>query len=475
MAKRSITALAIVALGLLLAGCVSVPGRGGFDQVQQATVQRLGQKVQWNQGTADDEAVAEAVQSLLHRPLTADDAVQIALLNNRRLQAVYEELGVAQANLVQAGLLKNPRFSGSFQPSVSAGPVPMIGLELTQDFLDLFFVGLRKNVASAEFDAAKSRVTIAVLDQAGATRVAFLDLQAAEQLLEMRRSVADAAAASLEASQKLFDAGNITRLALANERAGSSQAKLDLAAAQAEAIKQRERLNRMMGLWGADATAWHVAGRLPDLPKDEIDIQGIERRAIAQSLDLAEAKARVEAAAGRAGITRWSAILSDLEVGVISNRENDGFWHVGPSVALQIPIFDQGQAKNAAAAAQLRRALQEYVAKAIELRSIARAARNRLVAARERAAYCRDVLLPVRHEVLRESQLQYNAMQIGVFQLLLAKREEIEAGSQYIESLRDYWLARANLELILAGRNPQGASDAVKGSSSGAGVQRKDH
>jgi cobalt-zinc-cadmium efflux system outer membrane protein len=119
--------------------------------------------------------------------------------------------------------------------------------------------------------------------------------------------------------------------------------------------------------------------------------------------------------------------------------------------------------------------LQEYVAEAVELRSTARAARDRLVAARERAAYCRDVLLPARHEVLRESQLQYNAMQIGVFQLLLAKREEIEAGGQYIESLRDYWLGRANLELILAGRNPPGAGDAARSSSAGAGSQRKDH
>ena len=461
MSKRSIMALAMVALGVVLTGCASVPSKGGFDQVQQAAAQRLGQKVKWSQGTADDQAATRAVQALLQHPLTADDAVQIALLNNRRLQATYEELGVAQANLVQAGLLKNPRFSGSFEPSVSAGPVPVVGLELTQDFLDLFFVGLRKNIASSEFDAAKARVTAAVLDQAGETRAAFLEFQAAEQLLEMRQSIADAATASFEASQKLFDAGNITKLALANERAGLSQAKLDLATAQAEVVERRERLNRSMGLWGAAVTTWRVAGRLPELPKEEIDLLGVERRAIAQSLDLAEAKARVQVAAGQAGITQWSTILSELEVGVISTRENDGVWHVGPSVSLQIPLFDQGQARNAAAAAQLRRALQDYAAEAVELRSAARAARDRLVAARERAAYCRDVLLPARDDVLRESQLQYNAMQIGVFQLLTAKRDEVEAGSQFIAALRDYWIARARLELILAGRNVSASGGAV--------------
>jgi outer membrane protein, heavy metal efflux system len=144
-------------------------------------------------------------------------------------------------------------------------------------------------------------------------------------------------------------------------------------------------------------------------------------------------------------------------------------------VAIQIPIFDQGQATNAVAAAELRRAMQDYVAEAVELRSAARAARDRLAAARERAVYCRDVLLPVRGEVLRESQLQYNAMQIGVFQLLTAKRDEVEAGGQYIQSLRDYWLARANLELILAGRNTLESGDAARNSPAGTGSGKKDH
>ncbi|MHB1155847.1 MAG: TolC family protein [Phycisphaerales bacterium] len=453
MNKRAAYLLVVLGWGLLAAGCTSVPAKGGFDHVERNARQRIAKRVHWNQGGSEDQAVAEAVESLLQRPLGVDDAVQVALLNNRRLQASYEELGVTQASLVQAGLLKNPRFSGSYLPAVESGPVPVIGLELAQNFADLFFIAMRQRIASSEFDASKARVTSAVLEMAGRTRAAFLEYQAAEQLLEMRGMVADAAAASFDAGRKLFEAGNITQLALAGERASHTQAKLDLASAQAAVLSQRERLTRLMGLWGTDATVWRVAERLPELPRDEIDLQHMERRAIAQSLDLAEARAKVEQAAGRAGLTQWSTVLSDIEIGVAGDREDDGAWHVGPSVSLQIPIFDQGQARNAAAAAELRRALQEYAAEAVELRSAARAARDRLVAARERAAYCREALLPARHEVLRESQLQYNAMQIGVFQLLTARRDEIEAGRQYIESLRDYWMARANLELILAGRN----------------------
>jgi cobalt-zinc-cadmium efflux system outer membrane protein len=474
MGKRVASIVVVLGLGLLSSGCTSVPPKGGFDHVERTVQQRTGHRVHWDQGGPEDKAVADAVRALLQRPLTADDAVQVALLNSRRLQATYEELGVTQASLVQAGLLKNPRFTGSYLPAAESGPVPVIGLELAQDFADIFVVGMRKSIAASEFEASKARVSEAVLDKAGETRAVFLEYQAAEQILEMRQSVTDAATASVEASQKLFDAGNITRLALTNERAGLSQAKLDLAAAQADALERRERVTRLMGLWGADAAAWHVAGRLPDLPNDEIDLQGIERRAIAQSLDLAEARSQIEVAARRAGLAKWSMILSDIEIGVAAGREDDGVWHVGPSVSLQIPVFDQGQARNASAAADLRRALQEYAAQAIELRSAARAARDRLVAARERATYCREVLLPVRNDVLRESQLQYNAMQIGVFQLLAAKRDEIEAGAQYIESLRDYWMARANLELILAGRNTLESGAGINSSSTDAGSARKD-
>jgi cobalt-zinc-cadmium efflux system outer membrane protein len=465
MSKRRISVFLVVSA--LLGGCAAIPEKGGFDQVQQQTSERIGQQVHWNQGSPEDEAVAQAVHAMLNSPLSAEQAMQIALLNNRDLQAAYEELGIAQAVLVQAGLLKNPRFSAAYLPAVGGETGAIVALDLSQDFVDLLFVGLRKSQASWEFEAAKARVTAAVLDKAAETRVAFFELQAAEQLLEMRKSVTDAAAYAQDVSNRLFEAGNISKLALANERANHIQAKLDLSLAQAAVLTRRERLNRLMGVWGPDAAVWKIAGRLTDIPKDEIDLQGIERRAVSSSLDLARARARVEATAKRAGFTKWSTILSDLEVGVGADREDDGIWHLGPTVSFQVPIFDQGQAKNAAVAGELRRDMQAYAATAVELRSAAREARDRLVMARDRALYCRDVLLPTRNEVLHESQLHYNGMVLGVFQLLMAKRDAVEAGTQYIESLRDYWIARAQLELIIAGRMSTVESDSrgISGSS----------
>lgn len=458
MNRSHVARFLLLTMVLATTGCASVPAKGGFADVQRTVSERLGQRIEWNQGTAEDQAATKAMEALLDKPLTAESAVQITLLNNGRLQAVYEDLGVAQAALVQAGLLKNPRFGASYLPATVSGPGPIAGLDLAQDFLALFFVGLRKQIAESEFESAKARVTAAVLDTAGETQRVFLELQAADQLAEMQSSVVEATAASSDAATKLFEAGNITKLALANERALHAQAKLDLAAAQATGLAQRERLTSLMGLWGPAAGSWQIATRLPEVPDDDIHTKGLEVQAIAQSLDLAQVKARMEVAAGRAGMTQWSSMLSEIEIGVGADREDDKVWHVGPTVSLQVPIFDQGQAKNAAAASELRRAIREYSATAIEVRSSARAARDRAVAAQERARFYRQAMLPLRDEIVRESQLAYNGMLIGVFQLLAVKRDEINAGSQYIEALRDYWVARAELELILkggAGPSPQ--------------------
>ena len=99
-----------VALTLLLGGCATFSKDGGFDSVAQLSEARLGKTVKPVRNSDDAKAVDASIKNLLAKPLTAEDAVQIALLNNRGLQAGYAELGIAEADLVQAGRLQNPRF-----------------------------------------------------------------------------------------------------------------------------------------------------------------------------------------------------------------------------------------------------------------------------------------------------------------------------------------------------------------------------
>jgi len=241
--------------------------------------------------------VEQNIDSLLEKEVSIEAAVQIALLNNRNLQATYEELGIAQADLVQAGLLKNPVFSIERRFSGQAAECDVV-----QDFFDLFLVPLRKRVAAAAFEAAKLHVGEAVVNLATTVRSAFYTLQETEQLVEMRRSVVQSAEASAEAARALYRAGNITELDLRSEQKSLAQAKLDLALAEERVVEEREQLNTLLGLWGA-RTRWTMAVRLPELPEPEIAPQGLESLAVSQRLDLASARQDTVLAAQSLGLT----------------------------------------------------------------------------------------------------------------------------------------------------------------------------
>jgi cobalt-zinc-cadmium efflux system outer membrane protein len=454
-----------IAILLGLVGCAAVPSDSGFGDVRRDVAARTGRTVRWNRNSADDRAVASAVRGMLQGRLGADEAVQIALLNNRRLQATYEDLGVAQADVVQAGLLRNPIFDGDVK-FVEGGGGSLVELAVAQDFLDLLFIPLRRRIAAASFESEKLRVTGAALDLVGEVRVAYYTHAAGEQALELRRTVAAATEASYDLARRMRDAGNITALDLANDRALREQSKLDLARAEATVLDSHERLNVLLGLWGPDA-AWSAEGRLRDPAGDEAVAGDVERRAVERSIELALARRQVESAARTLGIRRSLGLLPEASLGAAAEREPDGGWAAGPSLSLPIPLFDQGRAATAGARARLERARQEYVATAVEVRSAARAARDRLLAARARADYYRRVILPLRHEITEQTQRQYNAMLVGAFQLLQARQAEIEAGVDSIDALRDYWIARAQFEQVQSGRTGGIGRD---GNSQAAGV-----
>lgn len=454
----------IVLPAALAGGCATVEPRGPFADVESSVSQRLPQRVLWNRNSEDDQAVNAAVTELLAKPLAVDGAVQIALLNNRNLQSIYENLGVAQADLVQAGLLKNPVLDGDVKFPEGGGGTK-IELAVLFDFLDVLYIPLRKSLAETALAGAKLEVTGAVIDIAARTRAAFLRLQAAEQMLEMRRSVLLAAEASYELARRINEAGNNRRLDLANERAFYEESKLDVAAAETEAADLREQLTVLIGLWDR-RTRYTIEPRLPELPPDQSSPGNLVREAIVNSIDLGRARGDVELAAKQLGITKPLGLLSELELGVAFEREADGGHEIGPAFALPLPIFSQGQPAVAAAEARLRQATQHHYALAVEVRGAVRVAYTRLTAARQRAEYYQRVVVPLRHTIVEETQKQYNGMFVGGFQLLQAKQAEIEAGRAYIQALRDFWLARAAMDQLLAGRLPRGAAAGLDASES---------
>lgn len=437
---------------LFFSGCASIPLNAGFDEVKAIVHERSRTQIFWNNGTDLDQQAMEKLNSFLRGKLTAEEAVQIAILNNRELQAVYSELGVAQADLVQAGLLSNPIFDGSVMFPLSGGSQPGLELSAAMNFLNIFYMPLRKRVAGARFEEVKTRVAGSVLDFAARVRAVFHMHQANEQMLELRQAIVRALEASFEIARRLSAAGNITDLDLARERAQFEASRLALRSAEVAVRQTREELNIVMGLWGKQ-TEWQTDQRLPDIPEEPSRNQELEQLALENSIDLLNARQRIVLAGNQLGLNRSTGLIPELHAGPRGERE-EGSWQLGPTFEFPIPLFDQGQARIGRAAAELRRTQQEYYALAVRIRSAARAVQDRLDGARDRALYYRDILLPLRERIVNEAQLQYNAMQLGPFQLLRAREQQIQTAVEYIESLRDYWLARGDVEQILSGRLP---------------------
>jgi len=436
---------------VLLTGC-AVPREAGFPEVANAVEQRLGHRIFWNHDGAADAAVRAKVRGMLAHDLTRAEAVQIALLGNRALQASYEELMIAQADVVQAGLLKNPVFSGALRFPVSGASRALsydLGVEL--DFLDLLMIPAKKRVAQAAFEGAKLRVGAEVLRFAHETRVAYFTLQGAQQIAEMRRAVASAAEASVELARRQHEAGNISELDLAGEQALYEQSRLDLARSEAEILEARERMNRLMGLWGED-TRWSVAPRLAELPAEEPPLDHLEALAVTQRLELGASRAELQAASHSLAMGENWRFLGGAGVGASVQHDPEGNTVAGPAASLELPIFDQKQAAVARLRARRRQAELRLAGLAIDVRSEVREARGRLLFARSVVERYRSVVVPLRERIVALSQRYHDAMLLGVYQLLLAKQNEVNAYREYVESVRGYWIARSDLERAVGGR-----------------------
>jgi cobalt-zinc-cadmium efflux system outer membrane protein len=446
--RRGLGLLAVT----LATACASTSPAPAFKDVAHTVEERSGHRVRWDRDAAEDAEVERAIDTLLAKDITADAAVQIALLGNPHLRATFEELSIAQADLVQAGLLKNPVFSVGITAWEAEHLSPNLFAGVEQDFMDIVTMPMRKRVAATELEGTKLAVGDEVLELAAEARSAFYTAQAADQIVALRRLVEDAAQASAELAKRQHDAGNMSDLALAQELGLASQTRVDRARGESAAAVAREHLTKIMGVWGT-RTAWKMAPRLPDLPAAEVPLEHLESIAIEKRLDIGAARREVQSlgyAVSLAKTTRWTGMVNvNVEAGRLRGSKRISF---GPSVSLEIPLFDQRQAAIARLEAFQRQAADNLQALAIEVRSDVRASRARLTSARRVVEEYATVLVPIRESVVRLSQQHYDAMLLGVYQLLQARQSELEAYRDFIEALRDYWIARSDLERAIGAR-----------------------
>ena len=454
--RRLRAAVGLLALAAALGGCATVRPDAGLAEVRQALRTHLGQELERSDTPARAEAAAQRVDALLASPLSADDAVQVALLNHRGLQAALEQLGIAEAERVQALRLPNPGLAlGRTRSGDERETEWSLHLALTR----LLALPRRRVAEDARLRQVQDSVALQVLGHAEDTRKAWVQAVAAEETVRYARQVMDAAEAGAELARRMAAAGNFNKLQRAREQGFYADAALNLARAQQGQRAARERLTRLLGLWGAQ-TAFQLPPRLPNLPPEPADLPDLERRAIAQRLDVQGALRAADEAAQRLGLDRATRLAGGLELGLAASRGSDGDRSRGWELGFELPLFDPGDARVARAEAVHRQAMHRAAQVAVDARSEVREAWNAQRTAWDIARHHREEIVPLRRQIAEENLLRYNGMLIGVFELLADARAQIAAVHGAIEALRDFWLADADLRMALIGKPHLGGGPA---------------
>ena len=460
-AKCNTRMLAVAISVMVLGGCAAFSKDGGFGAVEQTARERLHKEVRWQRDDRQRESIQATVKKLLASPLSADDAVQVALFGNPGLQATYAELGIAEADLVQAGRMTNPHFA---YLRTAHGDERKLEWALTFPIIDLLTIPLRTKIESRRFGQVKLAVAGQMLDVAIKTRKSWFHAVAAEERVRYLEQVLLAAEASAELSSRMEAAGNFSRLDRMREQVFHAETVADLSRTRHAVIVKRERLTRLMGLSGDDV-AFLLPERLPELPAGMHEQKELEARAMTGRLDVRAAKLETESLAASLGLTRATRFINVLDLGPAATKEDPEPWKRGFEVSLTLPIFDWGGARVARAEAIYMQALHRVAETAVNARSEVREAYSAYRTAYETAKRYRDEIVPLRKKIAEENMLRYNGMLISVFELLADAREQVGAVNANIVALRDFWLSESDLQAAFNG-SPTGrraAAPAVSG------------
>lgn len=454
----------IAAASLLLAGCASFSPDGGFGKVSQLTQERTGQGVALQRSPEDAQTARNRVAELLQVALTADAAVEVALLNNRGLQAKFGDLGIAESELVRAGRLKNPSLSFG---RMSGGGGIEIERTVLFDILGLLTMPMAKEVGQQRFEQAQYQAAYDAVSLAADVRRAYFDAVAAQELAKFYEQVKETADVSNELAKRMLQAGNFNKLAQMREQAFYADATAQLARAQHQAAAQREKLIRLLGLYGEQLN-FRLPQRLPELPKQVLEPQNAEQTAMDKRLDVQMAKRAAEATAKSLHLTNATRMVNVLDVAYKNKSESGAPRANGYEIELELPLFDFGSTRAARAQATYMQAVNRTAEVAVNARSEVREAYSAYRTAYDLAQHYRDEVVPLRKRISEENLLRYNGMLIGVFELLADAREQVAGVTGYVQALRDFWVAETNLQTALTARSPAAGSVSQPAAAAGS-------
>ncbi|MDR3467752.1 MAG: TolC family protein [Xanthobacteraceae bacterium] len=448
--------LAAVPLILALSGCAGFSPDAGLSAVAEMTAPSIRSDVVFIRSDEEAARAGAAVRRLLGAPLGAGSAVAIALLNNSGLQASYNDLALAETDLVAASLPPNPVFAVS---RIAGDGASEIERQVVGDILALATLPFRSEIARDRFRQAQLRAALDTLRLASEVRRAYYRTVAAGRRAALLADAQGTAAALAQLAGKLGDTGAISKLDLAREQVFAAEMVAELAAARQDAASGRERLARLLGLSGADL-GFRLSDRLPPLPRRPPALATVEVDAIGHRIDLQIARIELEALAKSLDLTEATRFVTMLELAGLDRRtvepQTSPFRERGFDIAFQIPVFDGGEVRLRQAAETYRRAFNRLTDKAVNVRSEARDAYRVYRSSYDIARQYQREVLPLRSVIMQEMQLRLSSMQVDVFALVTEERQRIASQRAAIDALRDFWLAQSDLDDAV---NGGGAAD----------------
>ncbi len=472
-ARRLFGAKAGLASAILLSACTWFSPDAGMGVVATIAQQELKKDVATIRSPEEAEAAAATVRRLLDRALTADAAVQIALLNNRGLQAAYDELAIADAERVGQSLPPNPTFSWR---RIQAGPALESEMQLVTNIIALATLPARSEVAAERFHQAQLRAAEETLRVAHEARRAYYRAVAARELVPFLTESQSAAETATRLAARLGETGAMNKLDQAREQVFYADLTAQLTTARQRAASEREALIRAMGLWGSNLD-FKLPNALPAVPRRVQTWAGIEVDAVGRRVDLQIARIELDVLAKSYGLTQATRFINILDGGYadkLEKRPDERFLMRGFDVRLQIPVFDFGEVRVRQAEAIYMQAANRLLELAVNARSEARDAYRIYRSTYDIAGHYQREVLPLRKIISDETLLRYNSMLIDVFSLLAEARQRIAATITAIEAKRDFWLATVDLKAAIAGggrssnRYERANSTAVSAGEAGA-------